>query len=590
MPARHPRAALLAVLAAAPLALAPAAATAAPRALVLPQRTDVLRSVDAGSGTANGAWGVDDGYVDGTPADPVPVTTRAGEAPAAVAATSRYGKHFTYTLRRLTPGTRYTVRLHFLEDWFDGAGKRLQDVTVNGTPALTGFDIYAAAGGKGIPVHRDVAATADASGRIVLDFTGTADNASVAGIQVIGLTPYTRLGSYLQVQGVKVTPIAPTATALTWTALPGVAQYAVLRDGKVIGRTGEWAYVDSTAVAGRTYRYSVVAVDPDGTLGLRMRPITVRMPSATPRATGAFHVEGTRIIDPAGKEYVPMGANLGTHFTLDGGGPALGHSADAVAWGWNTVRIMVSPTWWDEQYLRDLVAEYRKAGIVVMLDAHRQWNPFDPNAATYAEQTRAFWEKIAPEYKDDSGVWFNLANEPGYISDDWFEFQDSLAATVRATGAKNILVVDPPGWGQDLGSYAPWFIGGKFSYSPTMAPTLAARYGNVVIGQHNYGAKYNTPALFSGYVDAVRRNGLPVIASEFGYADDGVSGAGSFELNKQGTQSVFAVAPAKKVGMLIWNGNVGDPMTLKQGRAAFYVGGNSANLTPMGKEFWALTH
>ena len=47
-----------------------------------------------------------------------------------------------------TPPGTYTVRLHFAEIYSDSAsvGSRIFDVTIEGEPVLTGYDIYAAAG------------------------------------------------------------------------------------------------------------------------------------------------------------------------------------------------------------------------------------------------------------------------------------------------------------------------------------------------------------------------------------------------------------------------------------------------------------
>lgn len=601
MTAHRPPLALL-VLAAAPMvaaasvssaqASAPAAAPAATTTGTRP--TGVLRSVDTGAIETIPGWTLDDGWIGGDEVEGSPATwpqARAGEAPPDVASNSRIGSSFTYTLRRLEPGTRYTLRLHFYEAEATAAGQRTMNVAVNGTRALSAFDIFAAAGGRNIQVHRDVTAVADADGRVTIDFAGVTGKASIAGIQVIGDLPYTRLGSYLQLKDIRVRPLGPTSTHLSWRTVPGIAQYAVLRDGKIVGRTTEGAYVDSGATAGRTHRYTVAGIDPDGSLGLMAKAQKVTMPAAAARATGAYHVEGTKIIDPQGRVFVPVGANLGARLSHDGAGAAAGHAADAKAAGWNTVRIIVNPMWWDEDALRSLVAEYRAQGIVVMLDAHMWWEATDPEAEAKKDRVVQMWSRLAPEYKSDSGVWFNIANEPGYQNDEWYEFNARLAQTVRNAGAKNIMVVDAPSWGQDLGSVV-WFAGSRYAYSPTMAPQLAAEYSNVILGQHNYGGwgKYVTNATYGAYVDKVHANGIPLVSNEFGYTIDGSTTAGSYELNKAGAKAVFAVNPTKGVGTIVWNGNTGDRYSLKKDGSAFWVGGVANNLSELGQDMWNLTH
>ena len=57
--------------------------------------------------------------------------------------TERYGAS-TYTIPGLVAGQTYTVGLFFSENYFAAAGQREFNVSINGTPFLTNFDIYAA--------------------------------------------------------------------------------------------------------------------------------------------------------------------------------------------------------------------------------------------------------------------------------------------------------------------------------------------------------------------------------------------------------------------------------------------------------------
>ena len=72
-------------------------------------------------------------------------------APQAVYQSNRYG-NFSYAVPGLTAGTSYTVRLHFAETYWTAAGKRIFNVSINGSQFLTNFDIFAAAGGTAIAV------------------------------------------------------------------------------------------------------------------------------------------------------------------------------------------------------------------------------------------------------------------------------------------------------------------------------------------------------------------------------------------------------------------------------------------------------
>jgi hypothetical protein len=106
-------------------------------------------------------------------------------APQAVYQSERYG-NFTYTVPQLVPGAAYTVRLHFAEIWWNAAGKRLFNVSINGQQVLSNFDVYANAGGKFKALVREFSVAATSSGQIVIVYSTLKDNAKSSGIEVIG--------------------------------------------------------------------------------------------------------------------------------------------------------------------------------------------------------------------------------------------------------------------------------------------------------------------------------------------------------------------------------------------------------------------
>nr|WP_221383196.1 malectin domain-containing carbohydrate-binding protein [Actinoplanes polyasparticus] len=96
-----------------------------------------------------------------------------------------------YTITGLTPGASYELRLYFLDWYWSKVGKRVFDVAVNGQTALKDVDVIkiaSDAGGDGryFGVERDVPATADAAGAIVVNFLrGTADQPLINSIAVV---------------------------------------------------------------------------------------------------------------------------------------------------------------------------------------------------------------------------------------------------------------------------------------------------------------------------------------------------------------------------------------------------------------------
>ncbi len=106
-------------------------------------------------------------------------------APQAIYQSNRYG-NFTYTLPGLTVSGAYTVRLHFAEEYWTAAGKRIFNVSINSTRVLTNFDIFATTGAKYKAVVKQFSATASVSGTMTIQFTSVKDNAQVNGIEVLG--------------------------------------------------------------------------------------------------------------------------------------------------------------------------------------------------------------------------------------------------------------------------------------------------------------------------------------------------------------------------------------------------------------------
>jgi len=104
-------------------------------------------------------------------------------APMAVYQSARVG-NFTYTIPGFAAGSSHTVRLHFAETFFNTAGSRTFNVSINGTQVLSAFDIFAAAGAKNKAIIKQFTATANSSGQIVIQFTTVVNQSLVSGIEV----------------------------------------------------------------------------------------------------------------------------------------------------------------------------------------------------------------------------------------------------------------------------------------------------------------------------------------------------------------------------------------------------------------------
>lgn len=194
----------------------------------------------------------------------------------------------------------------------------------------------------------------------------------------------------------------------------------------------------------------------------------VRLREAPPRSE-PLRVSGNRIVGPAGKPVLLQGVNVPSLEWSEKGENV--HRSVKVAlldWKANIIRLPVSANFWagkgkngegsnDAEAYRAIVdGAVRMAagqGAHVLLDLHSYGGP-KPQAA-------AFWKDAAARYANNPAVLFDLFNEPHGISWELWrnggehEVTDkktketktvqvvgmqSLVETVRATGAKNLIV------------------------------------------------------------------------------------------------------------------------------------------------------
>jgi hypothetical protein len=148
--------------------------------------SNTLVSVNAGGG-AVGAFSGDTNYSGGNVASTTHTIDLSGvtnPAPQAVYQSERYGG-VTYTFSGLTAGATYTVRLHFAEFYWTTTGKRVFNVSINGTTVLSNFDIVAAAGAANKAIVKQFSGPANSSGQIAVQFiNGSIDHPKISGIEV----------------------------------------------------------------------------------------------------------------------------------------------------------------------------------------------------------------------------------------------------------------------------------------------------------------------------------------------------------------------------------------------------------------------
>jgi beta-glucosidase len=143
-------------------------------------------AIDAG-GPAVGSFFADQDYVGGTTiahSNTINTAKVNNPAPPSVYQTGRIG-NFTYTIGGFKTSVNYIVRLHFCETYWTSPGSRVFNVSINGSPVLTNFDIFAAAGGQNIANIQQFTEPVNSNGQLVIQFTTLVNNSLINGIEII---------------------------------------------------------------------------------------------------------------------------------------------------------------------------------------------------------------------------------------------------------------------------------------------------------------------------------------------------------------------------------------------------------------------
>jgi len=129
-------------------------------------------------------WAADYGSSGGSPATTGAAIT--GTSAPALYQTQRVGALFSYALS--VPNGKYVLGLSFAETGGSTTGQRVFNVSANGTALMTGFDVYAAAGGANKAITQSFLVNVT-NGQLALTFTGTTGQAALAALSLTIPTP-----------------------------------------------------------------------------------------------------------------------------------------------------------------------------------------------------------------------------------------------------------------------------------------------------------------------------------------------------------------------------------------------------------------
>ena len=278
-----------------------------------------------------------------------------------------------------------------------------------------------------------------------------------------------------------------------------------------------------------------------------------------------LHVTGNQILDSNNKRVHLRGVNVPSlEWTSDGQGHVLETTRVAIDdWHSNVIRLPLAQDRWFgkttdknasiESYqalVKQVVDLCSSKGCYIVLDLHwsdaGEWGKQVAQHVMPDQNSIVFWKDLATTYKNHPAVMFDLYNEPHDVSwDIWqnggqvsergrpgtpsrsFEAvgMQKLLDTVRATGAKNVVMVGGIDWSYDLSA----ILAGRQLTDPN---------GNgIIYANHAYPFKGESVQQWIKKMEAATAK-LPVNISEFGSAPAGARGVSGEQWVRQVLQAM----------------------------------------------------
>jgi hypothetical protein len=250
---------------------------------------------------------------------------------------------------------------------------------------------------------------------------------------------------------------------------------------------------------------------------------------ATPlyAATPWLHVEGNKIVDPAGNIVVLRGiALIDLGFLQDWEGGAINMidrltnksdtQGSSPGWYPRIIRINVTPpdsvgNGWPHPFspdnndlynlLRTVVDYCKTKDIYAIIDWHYVANTYE-----HVASTSEFWTYMAPRFANDSHVMFELFNEP-INGSSWPSVKADMQTwidIVRTYAPNNLILVAGPSWSQEIGPMASNPLTGD----------------NIVAVSHIYPGHWRNAASFQSQITTCAAV-YPIMMTEWGFSQSG---------------------------------------------------------------------
>lgn len=257
----------------------------------------------------------------------------------------------------------------------------------------------------------------------------------------------------------------------------------------------------ATTAAATTEAATEVTTAPEATTTTKKQETPVT-------AAEGFYVDGTKLYDANGNEFVFRGINH-AHTWFKG---QLNTAISAIAeTGANTVRIVLSNGYqWNKDSLDsilEIIDICKENKLIAVLEVH---DGTGKNEASVLEGIVDYWIEMKDALiGNEAYVILNIANEwyGDWGTDEWANGYIAAIPRIREAGIKNLIMVDSAGWGQYPMSIAKC---GKDVFN-------ADPLKNTMFSIHMYGTAGKNDKIIKKNIDNVRKQGLCVCIGEFGF-------------------------------------------------------------------------
>lgn len=229
---------------------------------------------------------------------------------------------------------------------------------------------------------------------------------------------------------------------------------------------------------------------------------------AAAELSGGFSVQGTKLLDANGNEFIFRGINHAHAWFRDQDETAIAAIAET---GANSVRVVfangIQWTRDNKPTLEKVINLCRENNLIAIVEVH---DGTGDDSTETLEKIAEYWIDMAEVLKGNEGyVILNIANEwvGTWASDTWRDGYVSVIPKIREAGIENTIMVDAAGWGQYGKSIADH---GKevFDSDPL---------GNTMFSIHMYGSAGKNEQTIRSNLEGVTKQDLCVCVGEFGY-------------------------------------------------------------------------